>query len=85
MFYGEYAITTGLKFRSSLGIDYLATELRDVAPYWVRGVDINSPVRISEQRNNTYNWLAEQTLTYENVLEVIPLMPWAVSRPKCSH
>jgi TonB-linked SusC/RagA family outer membrane protein len=63
--YGEYSILSNLRFRSSLGVDYLFSDLRQVEPYWVRGVDINSPVRVSESRNSTYNWIAEQTLSYD--------------------
>ena len=63
--FGEYNILPSLKFRSSLGLDYLFTDLRSVSPYWARGIDINSPLSVFEGRNNTYNWVAEQTLNYD--------------------
>ena len=62
--YGEFVILPELKFKSSLGVDYLVTQLRAVDPYWVRGVDINSPLRVFESSPKTFNWIAEQTLSY---------------------
>lgn len=62
--YGEATLSPELKFKSSLGVDYLFTQLRSVEPYWVRGVDINSPLRVFESSPKTFNWIAEQTLTY---------------------
>ncbi|HLP38180.1 TonB-dependent receptor [Lacibacter sp.] len=62
--YGEYSILPSLKFKSSFGVDYLLTNLRNVNPYWVRGIDINQPVSVSQSRNLTFNWIAEQTLSF---------------------
>lgn len=62
--YGEYAVSPALKFKSSLGIDYLLTNLREMNPYWVRGIDVNQPVRLSQSNNATLNWISEQTLSY---------------------
>ncbi|MCF1713714.1 TonB-dependent receptor [Flavihumibacter sp. RY-1] len=66
--FGEYNFGGGLKFRTSLGVDYLFTQLRQVDPYWVRGVDINSPLRVLESSPKTFNWITEQTLTYDKRL-----------------
>ncbi len=63
--YGEYTFNKHFKFKSSIGIDYLFTELRQVDPVWFRGINANSPVRVSEQSPKTYNWIAEQTLNFD--------------------
>lgn len=65
--FGEYNILPNLKFKSSFGVDYLFTDLRQVDPYWVRGADINTPVKVSESSPKTFNWVAEQTLTYDKL------------------
>jgi len=65
--FGEYNILSNLKFKTSFGVDYLFTDLRQVDPYWVRGADINTPVRVTESSPKTFNWVAEQTLTYDKL------------------
>ena len=65
--FGEYSILSNLKFKTSFGVDYLFTDLRQVDPYWVRGADINTPVKVSESSPKTFNWVAEQTLTYDKL------------------
>ncbi|HEU0227782.1 MAG TPA: TonB-dependent receptor [Arachidicoccus soli] len=62
--YGEYDINSHFKFRSSFGIDYLFTDLRRVDPVFYRGVDTNSPVSVSQSSPKTFNWIAEQTINY---------------------
>ncbi len=63
--YGEYLFNSHFKFKSSFGIDYLFTELRQVDPVWYRGVNSNAIIRTSELSPKTYNWIAEQTLNYD--------------------
>jgi TonB-linked SusC/RagA family outer membrane protein len=64
--YGEYSINSNFRLRSSFGVDYLFTDLRQVDPIWFRGVNNNGgPVRISENSNKTFNWIGEQTLNYD--------------------
>lgn len=62
--YGEYEITKGLTFRSSFGIDYLFNELNSTNPVWQRGVDVNNVQTVFISQPKTFNWLADQILTY---------------------
>ncbi|MCS7020068.1 MAG: TonB-dependent receptor [Cytophagales bacterium] len=63
--YGEIKLLEGLKFKSLFGVDYLFNELRSVNPVWVRGVDVNNTQTVFESRPKTFNWLADQILTYD--------------------
>jgi TonB-dependent starch-binding outer membrane protein SusC len=63
--FGEYSITKELKFRSLFGVDYLFNELRSFNPLWQRGIDANTTQTLSIGYPKTYNWLADQTLSYD--------------------
>ncbi|MRX46931.1 SusC/RagA family TonB-linked outer membrane protein [Pedobacter puniceum] len=62
--FGEYDITSKLKFKSSFGIDYLFTNLRTVDPVFFRGVDTNTPMNVFQASPKTFNWITEQTLSF---------------------
>lgn len=63
--FAEYAITNNLKFKSLFGVDYLFNELRSLNPLWQRGVDFNGNQTLFISQPKTYNWLADQILTYD--------------------
>jgi len=66
--YGEVDLAKGLKFKSLFGVDYLFNELTSFNPVWQRGVDINLTQSIFVSQPRTFNWLAEQILTYDRTI-----------------
>ncbi|GAA4462227.1 TonB-dependent receptor [Nibrella saemangeumensis] len=63
--YGELEILKGLKFKSLFGVDYLFNDLTSFNPVWQRGIDANTNQTIFVSQPKTYNWLADQLLTYD--------------------
>lgn len=68
--YAEYEITKGLSFKSLFGVDYLLNELTSNNPVWQRGIDANTVQTVFVSQPKTFNWLAEQTLTYNRTFGV---------------
>ncbi len=68
--FGEYSITKDLRFKSLLGIDYLFNELKSFNPLWQRGIDANGTQTLFVSQPKTYNWLADQILTYDKTLGI---------------
>ncbi|MGM9511731.1 SusC/RagA family TonB-linked outer membrane protein [Larkinella sp. GY13] len=66
--YGEYQITRDLRFKSLFGIDYLFNELTSFNPVWQRGVDANTNQTLFASQPKTFNWLADQLLTYDRTV-----------------
>lgn len=61
--FGEYEIITGLKWRSSIGVDYSsATEKRFIPTTTFLGAQSQGTGYLGT--SNRYNWLNENTLTY---------------------
>ena len=63
--YGEYEIATGLRFKSLFSIDYLFNDLTSFVPVWQRGIDINTVQTVGISQPKTFNWLADQLLSYD--------------------
>lgn len=67
--YGEYQIAAGLRFRSVFGVDYLFNELTSFLPVWQRGLDVNNTQQVGISQPKTFNWLADQLLTYDRAFD----------------
>lgn len=65
--FGEIQIISGLKFRSSLGIDTYNTKNTSWEPRVERGHYRNLQARLSDQNSRGFNWLIENTLSYSKV------------------
>ena len=62
--FGEYTIFSGLKFRSSLGIDASFNRTSSWEGVVQRGFYIHPRATLAEGYNNQLNWLVENTLSY---------------------
>ncbi|MBE7169287.1 MAG: TonB-dependent receptor [Williamsia sp.] len=62
--FGEYNIISGLKFRSSLGIDANFNRTSSWEGAVQRGFYIHPRATLVEGYNNQFNWLIENTLSY---------------------
>lgn len=67
--YGEYQIAAGLRFKSVFGVDYLFNELTSFVPVWQRGIDVNNTQQVVISQPRTFNWLADQLLTYDRAFD----------------
>ncbi|RAJ93145.1 TonB-linked SusC/RagA family outer membrane protein [Larkinella arboricola] len=63
--FGEYEITVGLKFRTSVGIDANFNRLRSWEGKVQRGFYVRPRATLSESFDNRFNWLIENTLSYK--------------------
>ncbi|MCX6213018.1 TonB-dependent receptor [Spirosoma sp.] len=62
--FGEYAIATGLKFRTSVGIDANFNRSRSWEGKVQRGFYVHPRATLTEGFDNRFNWLIENTLSY---------------------
>ena len=65
--YGELEVRKGLKLRSSMGYDYnTASRTAYDSKYFIDAAEQNQTSTVTEERNNFFGHLSEDTLTYNN-------------------
>ncbi len=62
--FAEYEIVHGLKFRSSLGLDFASVRNHSWEPKVQRGFYSNPEASLTENQSQGLNWLIENTLNY---------------------
>ncbi|MCY4779029.1 TonB-dependent receptor [Sphingobacterium sp. UT-1RO-CII-1] len=63
--FGEYEITTGLKFKSSLGLDFASVRNHSWEPKVQRGFYNNPQATLTENQSQGLNWLLENVLNFD--------------------
>lgn len=68
--FGEYEIVNGLKFKSSIGIDFLSNRSNTWEPKVQRGFYNNPQATLGETQSQGLNWLIENTLNYSTKIDL---------------
>ncbi|MBD1422800.1 SusC/RagA family TonB-linked outer membrane protein [Sphingobacterium chuzhouense] len=67
--FGEFEIMEGLKFKSSIGLDFLSNRGTTWEPKVQRGFYSNPQAVLSERQEQGLNWLIENTLSYNKTFD----------------
>jgi len=68
--FGEYEIITGLKFKSSIGLDFISNRSNNWEPKVQRGFYNNPQATLGETQTQGINWLIENTLNYSKKFDL---------------